>query len=32
MTIFDSSGIAYQDLYVAQMVLDKYLSKEDYHE
>ena len=32
ITIFDSSGIAYQDLYVAQMVLDKYLSKEDYHE
>lgn len=31
-TIFDSSGIAYQDLYVAQMVLDKYLFKEDYHE
>jgi len=32
ITIFDSSGIAYQDLYIAQIILDKYLSKEDNHQ
>ncbi|UZD60585.1 hypothetical protein OLL83_000565 [Shewanella algae] len=32
ITIFDSSGIAYQDLYIAKIILDKYLSKEDGHE
>jgi len=32
ITIFDSSGIAYQDLYIAKIILDKYLSKGDDYE